>query len=142
MFISVVYTFLLHPNYHTFDWDSLFFASGDYVRSNARNNSSTATQDAMNVDDVSVSTVGAKYVSGDITFAVNRVDGDGDDKTINTTADSSNDSYESTSASVSYTVAPGVSAIIGWSDGTSTNEGTQVNASSGSSWYLGALISF
>ena len=37
--------------------------------------------------------------------------------------DSANDGYESTSASISYTVAPGVSAILGFSDSTSSNEG-------------------
>jgi hypothetical protein len=118
------------------------FAGGDFVRANGDGATATATQNAVEVDDVSITTFGAKYVSGDITFAVNRVDGDGDDKTINTTADSSNDSYESTSASISYTVAPGVSAIVGFSDSTSTNEGSNTNANSGSSWYVGALISF
>ena len=96
----------------------------------------------MEVDDVSVTTMGAKYVSGDITFAVNRVDGEGDDKAINSTASSANDGYESTSASISYTVAPGVSAILGFSDSTSSNEGSNIAASSGSSWYVGALVSF
>ena len=80
--------------------------------------------------------------SGDITFAVNRTDGDADDKAVNATGDTDNDGYESTSASVSYTVAPGVSAIVGFSDSTSTNEGTNTNANSGSSWYVGALVSF
>jgi len=118
------------------------YAGGDYVASNAANTGSTAANAAMEIDDVSVTSMGASYVSGDITFAVNRADGDGDDKAIAATASSANDGYEATTASISYTVAPGVSAIIGWSDGTSTNEGTQVNASSGSSWYVGALVSF
>jgi len=118
------------------------YAGGDYVASNAANSGDTKANAAMEIDDVSVTTMGAKYVSGDITFAVGRQDGDGDDKAVGATADSGNDGYENTSASISYTVAPGVSAILGWSDGTSTNEGTQVNASSGSTWYVGALVSF
>tara|TARA_B100001123_G_scaffold183279_1_gene209888 strand:- start:523 stop:1638 length:1116 start_codon:yes stop_codon:yes gene_type:complete len=118
------------------------YAGGDYVASNAANTGATATNAAMEVDDVSVTTLGASYVSGDITFAVGRTDGDADDKAINATADSANDGYESTSASISYTVAPGVSAIVGFSDSESINEGTNIAASGGSSWYVGALISF
>ena len=118
------------------------YAGGDYIASNAANSGATATNAAMEVDDVSVTTLGAKYVSGDITFAVNRVDGEGDDKAVQATASSANDGYESTSASISYTVAPGVSAILGFSDSTSSNEGSNIAASSGSSWYVGALVSF
>tara|TARA_B100001123_G_C15270431_1_gene1010111 strand:+ start:625 stop:1704 length:1080 start_codon:yes stop_codon:yes gene_type:complete len=118
------------------------YAGGDHIASNAANSGDTAANAALEIDDVSITTMGAKYVSGDITFAVGRTDGDADDKAVNATADSSNDSYESTSASISYTVAPGVSAIVGWSDSTSTNEGASTNASSGSSWYVGALVSF
>jgi len=118
------------------------FAGGDFVKSNAANTASTGLSAAMEIDDVSVTTFGAKYVSGDITFAVDRADGDSDDKPVNNTTDSSNDSYESTNASVSYTVAPGVSAIVGFKDSTSTDEGANQTASSGSSWYIGALVSF
>jgi len=118
------------------------YAAGDYVKSNSSNASSTGTQAAMEVDDVSVTTVGASYVSGDITFAVNRTDGDADDKAVNATGDTSNDGYESTSASISYTVAPGVSAILGWSDSASSNEAVAETGKSGASWYLGALVSF
>jgi hypothetical protein len=114
------------------------FAGGDHVRSNP----GTTTASALEIDDVSITTMGAKYVSGDITFAVNRVDGDADDKAIGSTTDSANDAYESTSASVSYTVAPGVSTIVGFKDSTSTDEGVNTAAKSGSAWYVGALISF
>jgi hypothetical protein len=118
------------------------YAGGDHIRANAATSGTTAAMAAVEVDDVSVTTIGAKYVSGDITFAVNRADGDADDKAINTTADSNNDSYESTAASISYSVISGVSAIVGFSDSTSTDEGTATNANSGSSWYVGALVSF
>jgi hypothetical protein len=77
------------------------FASGDYVRADAANTASSAGSAAMEVDDVSVSTIGAKYVSGDITFAVNHIDSSGDDMIIGTKEDSANDAYEATSASVS-----------------------------------------
>jgi len=118
------------------------FAGGDFVKSDAANTASTAGSAAMEIDDVSVTTIGAKYVSGDITFAVGIADGDADDKAINTTTDSANDAYESTNASVSYAVAPGVSAIVGFKDSTSTDEGSNQTANSGSAWYVGALISF
>ena len=118
------------------------YAGGDHVASNAANSGATSKNAAMEIDDVSVTTIGAKYVSGDITFAVGRQDGDADDKAVNATADSANDGYENTSASISYTVAPGVSAIVGFSDGESINEGSNIAASSGSSWYVGALVSF
>jgi predicted porin len=118
------------------------FAGGDFVASDAANTASTAGSAAMEIDDVSVTTIGAKYVSGDITFAIGMADGDADDKAVNTTTDSANDAHESTNASVSYTVAPGVSAIVGYKDSTSTDEGQNQTANSGSAWYLGALISF
>jgi hypothetical protein len=118
------------------------YAGGDHIRGNSATSGTTATMAAMEVDDVSITTMGAKYVSGDITFAVNRVDGDADDKAINTSTDSDNDAYESTSASISYSVISGVSAIVAFSDQTSTDEGTAQNANSGSTWYVGALVSF
>jgi len=118
------------------------FASGDYVRSNANNTGTTATQSAMEVDDVSVSTVGAKYVSGDITFAVGHTDSSADDKVIGTTEDSANDAYEATSASVSYAVVSGVTAIIGYTTTASNNEASADTGNSGQSWYIGANVSF
>ena len=115
------------------------FAGGDHTRSNS---TGTTTGSATEIDDVSITTFGAKYVSGDITFAVGRVSGDSDDKTMNTNTDSANDSYESTSASISYAVVSGVTAILGFSDSTSTDEGTNTSAKSGSTWYVGANVSF
>ena len=115
------------------------FAGGDHTRSNS---TGTTTGAVAEIDDVSVTTFGAKYVSGDLTFAVGHTSGDSDDKTINTNTDSANDSYESTSASISYAVVSGVTAILGFSDGTSTDEGTNTAAKSGSTWYVGANVSF
>jgi hypothetical protein len=118
------------------------FASGDYVRSNAANASSTATSAAMEVDDVAVTTIGAKYVSGDITFAIHNVDGSGDDMVIGTSEDSANDAYEATSASVSYAVVSGVTAILGYTSVASNDEGSANTSNSGSAWYIGANVSF
>jgi hypothetical protein len=113
------------------------FATGDFMRSRAGTG-----QNADEVDDVSVTTAGAKYVSGDITFAIGIVNGDSDDKAVGTTTDSSNDTQESVSASIAYTVASGVSAIIGYKDSTQADEGVTLKTYSGSSWYIGALVSF
>ena len=96
----------------------------------------------MQVDDVSVSTVGAKYVSGDITFAVNHVDGSADDMLIGTSEDSANDAYEATSASVSYAVVSGVTAIIGYTTTASNDEASADTSNSGQSWNVGANVSF
>jgi len=118
------------------------YASGDYIASNKANVTSTATNAAMEVDDVSVSTIGAKYVSGDITFAVNHIDSSADDMIIGTKEDSGNDAYEATSASVSYAVVSGVTAIIGYTTVASSDEAIADASNSGQSWYVGANISF
>ena len=52
------------------------------------------------------------------------------------------DEYEKTAASVTYTVASGVSAIIGYSNEERTDEGTSTKDQSGSAWYVGATVSF
>ena len=117
------------------------YAGGDYVRSNAITGS-TADANAADVDDVSVLTVGAKYVSGDITFAVGIVDGEGTDSTLGSQGSGSADTYNKTAASIDYVIAPGVTGTLGWSDSDSEDEGTATAANSGSSWYIGANISF
>jgi len=117
------------------------YAGGDYVRSNAISQS-TASANAADVDDVSVLTAGAKYVSGDITFAVGIVDGEGTDSTLGSQGSGSADSYNKTAASIDYVIAPGVTGTLGWSDSDSEDEGVATAAKSGSSWYIGANVSF
>ena len=115
--------------------------SGDFVRSNG-DNGSTAARNATDVDDVTVITAGAKYVSGDITFAVGIVDGEATDTSLGTAASGSADAYNKTAASIDYAVAPGVTATIGWSDHDTEDEGSATSANSGTSWYIGANVSF
>jgi hypothetical protein len=94
------------------------------------------------IDGADVLTAGVKYVSGDITFAIGHVSGSGADTATfngNPTAD---DAYTDTSASVSYTIASGVSGILGYSDRERDQDGTTSTDHSGTSWYIGALVSF
>jgi predicted porin len=87
-----------------------------------------------------VSKAGVKYVSGDITFNVGIAIGDASDGATGA-AYAGNDSVESTSASVSYAVASGVTAILGYTNKDASNEGF-ADAAVGSGWYVGATVSF
>jgi hypothetical protein len=64
--------------------------------------------------DGSVLKAGIKYVTGDITLAVGTTSGEAKDSTTAGTAGTSDDSSDSTSASVTYAVASGVSAVLGY----------------------------
>jgi len=90
----------------------------------------------------SVVKAGAKYVSGDITFAVGVTGGEGNDGDLASAASGSADSYDSTSASISYAVASGVTAVLGWADVSRDDDGAAASDASGSSWYVGATVSF
>jgi hypothetical protein len=112
------------------------FASGSEVATH------TTTSQNEEVDGAEVMTAGAKYVSGDITFAVGYVDGDAKDTVTFGTAGISTDSYEAGSASVSYAVASGVTAILGYTDVSRADDSVNHAEGSGSSWYVGATVSF
>ena len=84
---------------------------------------------------------GVKYVSGDLTFNVGMTSSTAKDSTTIGTAGTTEDSYDKTSASVSYAVASGVTAILGYSDIDSTGEGAN-DGTGGSAWYIGANMSF
>ena len=90
----------------------------------------------------SVLKAGAKYVSGDITFAIGVTAGEGNDGDIAANASGSADSYDATSASISYAVASGVTAVLGWTDVSRDDDGAAATDASGSSWYVGATVSF
>lgn len=111
------------------------YASGSMIASGS------GTVDAREVDSASVMTAGAKYVSGDITFAVGMSDGEAKDGSIGANG-ANTDTNESASASASYAVASGVTAIIGYTDVSNQDEGISIAGNSGSSWYVGANISF
>ena len=109
------------------------FADGDSLDTN------DAAHDTQT--DGEIMKVGVKYVSGDLTFNVGMTSSTAKDSTTIGTAGTTEDSYDKTSASVSYAVASGVTAIIGYSDVDSQNEGTN-DGLGGSAWYIGANMSF
>ena len=83
---------------------------------------------------------GAKYVSGDLTFNVGFASGTSQDSTTIGTAGVTEDSLDKVSASVSYAVASGVTAYLGYSDSDAEDEGAA--STDGSAWYIGANMSF
>jgi hypothetical protein len=91
--------------------------------------------------DGSVVKAGIKYVTGDITLALGTVSGEAKDSTTLGTAGTTDDSHDATSASVTYAVASGVSAVIGYTTVDTNNEG-QSTTDGGSAWYVGATMSF
>ena len=82
---------------------------------------------------------GVKYVSGDLTFNVGITSGDAKDNTIGSVS-GSDDSKDVTSASVSYAVASGVTAILGYTTVEASDEGA--SSTDGSAWYIGANMAF
>ena len=91
--------------------------------------------------DGSVVTAGIKYVSGDITLALGATSGEAKDSTTIGTAGTTDDSVDSMSASVTYSVASGVSAVLGYTTVDRNNEGSS-STDGGSAWYVGATMSF
>jgi hypothetical protein len=83
---------------------------------------------------------GVKYVSGDLTFNVGMSSGTSKDSMTIGTAGTTEDSEDTTSASVSYAVASGVTAILGFSNTDAEDEGAA--STDGSAWYIGANMSF
>ena len=82
---------------------------------------------------------GVKYVSGDLTFNVGIASGDAQDANLGSSG-TTDDSKDVTSASVSYAVASGVTAILGYTTMEATDEGAA--ADDGSAWYIGANMAF
>jgi len=85
---------------------------------------------------------GAKYVSGDITFNIGMTSGDAKDEVIGGNATSSEDSVDKVGASVDYVIASGVTGTVGYRSEDVKDEGTDSQTHSGSSWYVGATVSF
>jgi hypothetical protein len=82
---------------------------------------------------------GIKYVTGSLTFNVGIASGDAQDSTIGSVS-GADDSIDETSASVSYAVASGVTAILGYTSVEASDEG--VSSTDGSAWYIGANMAF
>jgi len=107
------------------------YGSGDTVGT-----TTTPTQNNMEATEM-----GIKYVSGDLTFNVGYLTSSGTDNSFGASV-ATKDEKKATSASVAYVIASGVTGTIGYKDQEGKNEGTVTNNDSGSSWYVGANISF
>jgi hypothetical protein len=111
------------------------YASGAYLKGNG-------VVDEQ-VTGVSATTAGVKYISGDITFNLGYASGEGTDSRLGVAAtDASGDTYTQTAASVAYKIVDGVTATIGYSDRSRSTENTATPTNSGTSWYIGADVSF
>jgi hypothetical protein len=108
------------------------YASGTFV--------STAG-DLVQVDG-DFTSAGASYVSGDITFAVGVTSAEGKDEAYGTAFSSASDARDTVGASIAYAVASGVTATLGYTDIDDKDEGAASTNTSGSSWYVGATVSF
>jgi len=107
------------------------YGSGDTVGT-----TTTPTQNNMESTEF-----GIKYVSGDMTFNVGYMISSGTDNVYGASV-ATKDEKKATSASVDYVIASGVTGTIGYKDQEGKNEGTVTTNDSGSSWYIGANISF
>ena len=100
----------------------------------------SSTNNESEVNDNTVTKVGAKYVAGDITLSIGshlvQVK-----KQRNLVLLVLLKMQKTTRAGISYAVASGVTANIGWKDVDSQNDGSS-ETSGGTSWYIGANMSF
>jgi hypothetical protein len=110
------------------------YANGDKVANGS-------TTDESETNDNTVSKVGAKYVTGDVTLSVGYSSGSGKDSTTLGTAGTKEDAVDTTEAGISYAVASGVTANIGWKNVDSKENGVS-ETSGGTAWYIGANMSF
>jgi predicted porin len=101
--------------------------------------SSTAAGINKEVDG-SVLKAGVKYVTGDITMALGMTSGEAKDGNFSV-AGTTDDSKDTTGASITYAVASGVSAIVGYTTVDASNDGASTT-NGGSAWYIGASMSF
>ena len=88
----------------------------------------------------SVLKAGISYVTGDITLAVGVTSGEGKDSDFGATT-TADDSKDTMSGSVTYAVASGVSAVVGYLTEDHQDDGASATTG-GSSWYIGATMSF
>jgi len=86
--------------------------------------------------------IGVKYVSGDMTFNIGHLTSNSVDESYGTSGSGVKDEKTKTSASIDYVIASGVTGTVGYVDQESINEASALTAHSGSSWYIGANISF
>jgi hypothetical protein len=93
------------------------------------------------ISDNTVTKVGVKYVTGDITLSAGFTAAEAMDSDTIGTKGTTTDAKDVTDAGISYAVASGVTANLGWKNTDSTDEGTS-DDTGGTSWYIGASMSF
>jgi hypothetical protein len=91
--------------------------------------------------DATTTKVGVKYVAGDVTLSAGFTSAEVDDNGTITAASGDTDTKDVTEFGISYAVASGVTANLGWSDIDAQNDGSN-DTTGGSSWYVGATMSF
>ena len=116
------------------------YGDGDTFDDQGNATTNTANTSSVQVDG-SVMKAGVKYVSGDITMAIGATAGEAKDSSTMGTAGTTDDAYDSVGASLTYAVASGVSAVLGYTTVDVQDEGASDN-SGGSAWYVGATMSF
>ena len=114
------------------------YASGDIIRSGDTGGSGRAATQ----NDAEMTSAGVKYVSGDLTFNVGMGDGESTDEALGTANAGLSDTRTTAGASIGYSIASGVSATLGYTTVDSDDEGLNDTGHSGSSWYIGANLSF
>jgi len=112
------------------------YANGDIVSAGG-----TGVTAEYEVNDNSVTKVGAKYVTGDVTLTVGYSSGEGKASTTMGTAGTTEDAKDTLAAGIAYAVASGVTANIGYKD-IDSQVGGSTEDSGGTSWYIGANMSF
>jgi len=112
------------------------YANGDLVSAGK-----TGATGEYEVNDNTVTKMGASYVAGDITLSLGYTTGAGKASTTVGTAGTTEDAIDTMSIGIAYAVASGVTANIGYKDIDSQTLGTQ-ETSGGTSWYIGANMSF
>jgi hypothetical protein len=93
------------------------------------------------ISDNTVTKVGVKYVTGDITLSAGFTAAEAMDSLTIGTKGTTTDAKDVTDAGISYAVASGVTANLGWKNTDSTDEGSS-DTTGGTSWYIGASMSF
>jgi len=107
------------------------YANGDKVRSTPE----------IALFDATTTKLGVKYVTGDITLSAGFTSAEVDDNGTITAASGDTDTKDVTEFGIAYVVADGVTANLGWSDIDAQNDGSN-DTTGGSSWYVGATMSF
>jgi len=109
------------------------YADGDTTTGVASNTNKQVDGDVLKA--------GISYkATSDLTLALGVTSGTGTDNIFGGT-DTLTDSHDEMNASVTYTVAAGVSAVIGYTNVDQNDEGIS-DDTGGSSWYVGATMSF